>query len=287
MKLKASSDVIKCVICSKPMVLYGHANYYDRTSHFRNPVYFCKDCDIFYRQVDKTILVEHYYTASYVQEQNESKFREARIHFFEYIISLVKKYANRKSKNEEHKLTLMDFGSSFGHLIELANNLGIHAMGVEINEDLITSCKKKGLSVYKNITELPEKVDAVTSIDSLYYVPNPKDVLLEMKNSLKPYGIFVARITNRNLYAKLKAKFMRKDDYSTIGDALVGYSLKGFEKLLSLAGFQIIKVIPDYGKGKKLTFMKSFFYRFSYLLTLLAGEKTFLTPGLIIIAKLK
>ena len=287
MKLEVSSDVIECVICSQPMVLYGHADYYDRTSHFRTPMYFCKNCDIFYRSVDDAIRLDHHYAASYVQKQNEPAFWNTRIHFFEYVISLVKKYANIKSKNEEHKLTLMDFGSSYGHLIEFARDHGIRAMGVELNEDLIASCRKKGLSVYKNITELPEKVDAVTSIDSLYYVPNPKDVLLDIKNCLKGDGIFVARLANRNLYTKLRARLICKDDYSNIGDALVGYSLKGFKKLLSLAGFRTIKVIPDNGKGKKLTFTKSFFYRFSYLLTLLTGQKIVLTPGFIIIAKLK
>ncbi|NIV70331.1 MAG: methyltransferase domain-containing protein [Phycisphaerae bacterium] len=89
----------------------------------------------------------------------------------------------------------------------------------------------------------------VISIDSLYYVPNPKNVLLDMKNCLKPDGIFVALLTNRNLYAKLRAILTFKDDYGSIGDALVSYSLKGFKKLLSLAGFSIIRVIPDYGRG--------------------------------------
>jgi SAM-dependent methyltransferase len=250
-------------------------------------MYFCNDCDIFYRQVDEANLVEHYYAASYIQEKNEPELWDIRIHFFEYVISLVKKYINRKSKNEEHNLVLMDFGSSYGHLIELANNFGIRAMGVELNEDLIASCKKKGLNVYKHITELQEKVDAVTSIDSLYCVPNPKDVLADIKNCLKPNGIFVARLTNRNLYARLRARFIRKGDYSTLGDASVSYSLKGVRKLLSLSGFQIIKVIPDYSKGKKLAFTKSLCYWFSYIPTLLTGKRIVLTPGFLIIAKLK
>jgi len=250
------------------------------------PMYFCKDCGIFYRQVDDAIRVDHYYAASYVQAQNESAFWDARIHFFEYVISLVKKYANMKSKNEEHKLTLMDFGSSYGHLIAFANDHGIRAMGVELNEDLIASCKKKGLIVYKNITELPEKVDVVTSIDSLYCVPNPKDVLRDIKNCLKSDGIFVARVTNRNLYARLRARFIQKGDYSIIGDASVSYSLKGLKKLLSLAGFRFMSVVCDYGKGKQLPPRKALCYRFCYLLTLLTCKTVILTPGIIVVAKI-
>jgi SAM-dependent methyltransferase len=236
--------------------------------------------------VDDSIRIDHYYAASYVQERNESKFLKARIHFFEYVISLAKRFVNRKFTNEENKLTLMDFGSSYGHLIEFARDHGIRAMGVELNEDLIASCKQKGLSVYKNITELREKVDVVTSIDSLYCVPNPKDVLLDIKNCLKAEGIFVARVTNRNLYARLKARFIRKGDYSTVGDASISFSLKGLKKLLSLAGFRLVHVVCDYGKGKRLPSRKALCYRFCYLLTLLTFKAVILTPGVIVIAKI-
>jgi 2-polyprenyl-3-methyl-5-hydroxy-6-metoxy-1,4-benzoquinol methylase len=278
-----SNNYVKCPICEQPIMLCGHADYYDRTSHFRTPIYFCKYCNIFYRDINTTNLLSHFYAASYVQKQNEQLFFDTRINFFEYILSLVKRYA--KTKHGHNKFSFVDFGSSYGHLIELAKNEGIEAAGIEINEDLIKLSREKGLQVYQNLSEVSKKVDAVTSIDSLYYAYNPQDVMLDIKNCLKPDGIFVARITNRNLYAKLKAKFIRKDDYSTIGDATVSYSLKGIKKLLSLAGFDLVLVVCDYGKGKQLPLIKTLCYRLCYLLTLLTCKTVIITPGIIVIAK--
>ncbi len=101
MKPEALSCAVECIICNQSMVLYGHADYYDRSSHFKTSIYFCKDCDIFYRPVDNAIRLDHHYAASYVQKQNEPAFYDARIHLFEYLISLVKKYTNRNSNTEE------------------------------------------------------------------------------------------------------------------------------------------------------------------------------------------
>lgn len=91
---------------------------------------------------------------------------------------------------------------------------------------------------------------------------------------------------NRNLYARLRSRFIQKGDYSIIGDASVSYSLKGLKKLLSLAGFRVMSVVCDYGKGKQLPSRKAFCYRFCYLLTLLTCKTVILTPGIIVVAKI-
>lgn len=80
MKPEALSCAVEFVIYNQSMVLYGQADYYDRSSHFRTPMYFCKDCEMFYRQVNDPIRVDHCYAASYAQEQNEPVLYNARIH---------------------------------------------------------------------------------------------------------------------------------------------------------------------------------------------------------------
>ena len=285
MKFQISSNLIKCPICDEPMKFSGHAAYYDRFSHYKTPVYHCKDCDIFYRHVDDAIRMNHYYAASYVQEKNEQQFFCARIKFFEYVLRLAGKYMKTNRGGLDSEFSLLDFGSSYGHLLELARDKGINAIGVEINERLMNSCRQRGLIVYKELSQVPGKVDAATLIDSLYYVPDCQKVLGNIKKCLKAGGVIVVRVTNRNLYAKLINKCVRKGDLSTLGDVIIGYSLKGMDRLLALTGFNLIEVIPDYGQGKDLGLSKRLCYLLSYVLTLLVRKKFILTPGLIVIAR--
>lgn len=284
MELGEISKVV-CPICEKVMSYAGEANYYDQESRYKTPLYQCKICDIFYRDIDNAKMVSHYYAASYVQKENESRFYHTRINFFEFILDIALKYAKPNSKEQSHQLSLIDFGSSYGHLLECAETRKIKAVGVELNEDCVSSCKQKGMVVYNNIKKVPEKVDIITVIDSLYYVPNCKEILAEMKNMLNEDGILVARITNRNLYTKFMKKYLNKGDLSMIGDVTISYSLKSIKKLFSHTGFKLLKVIPDYGKGKKLGFKKNLIYRLSLILTLLTAKKIIFTPGIIVIAK--
>jgi len=276
-----------CPVCNEPMSFSGHADYYDRSSKYKTSIYYCNGCDIFYRDVDSAKMVDHYYAASYVQEQNEERFFNSRIKFLDYMLSLVCKYGKKQSRDDKGEFSLLDFGSSYGHLLDLAKDKGVQPVGIELNEDLIASCREKGLTVYKQLNDVSKKVDVVTMIDSLYCVPNCKAILNDIKGVLKPDGILLVRITNRNLYAKFLKKYIHKGDLSAIGDATISYSFKGIKKLLVLTGFKVIKVIPDYGRGKRLGFKKYLYYRFSYILTLLTGKRIVLTPGIIIVAKME
>jgi 2-polyprenyl-3-methyl-5-hydroxy-6-metoxy-1,4-benzoquinol methylase len=281
----AAVKSLECPICGGSMALSGQADYYDRIGPYKTPIYLCSSCDIFYRDVDEARMVDHYYAASYIQSKNEQRFFNARIGFLRCMLSLVKRYTEAQFKDVHDPLSLVDFGCAYGHLLELAAEDGIRAAGIELNEGLVAFCRKKGLVVYKDLKELPEKVDAVTSIDSLYCVADCRALLADIKGCLKSGGVFIVRVTNRNLYTKLVGKYLHKGDLSTIGDAIVSYSARGINKLLALSGFEVIKMIPDHGKGKKLSFSKKLLYVAGKPLTLMTAKRVILTPGIIVVAR--
>ena len=266
------------------MAYSGAAAYYDQSCRYKTPVFYCGPCDIFYRRVDQRRLVSHYYAASYVQGKNEESLFRGRVEFFRWILSLGREYGAVRAAGEPGLPVLLDFGSAYGHLLRLAGEQGFHAVGVELNEDLVRACRKRGLTVYGGIDEVPGKVDVVTALDSLYCVADPRSLLAALRDKLQPGGVFLARVTNRNLFARLRAKFVHPGDFSVIGDATVSYSLKGIRKLLDSSGFRIQAVIPDHGQGKKLGARRRLFYGFTYLLTLAALKRRVLTPGIIVIA---
>jgi len=285
MGVQSSGNPIACPICGQRMTYSGDADYYDQSSRYRTPVYHCGSCDVLYRPLDHRRLVSHYYAATYVQDKNEEDLLRSRIGFFRWILSLVRSCGFSQVAGEPRPLTLLDFGSAYGHLLRLAEEQGYRAVGIELNEDLVKSCRQKGLVVLRGFEEFSEKVDAITALDSFYCVADPRELMAKIRDRLRPDGVFVARLTNRNLYAKFRSIFVRKGDWSAIGDATVSYSMKGIRRLLALSGFRIEKVIPDCGRGKKLAARKRLSYLSTYLLTLLTLQTRILTPGIIVIAR--
>jgi SAM-dependent methyltransferase len=271
-----------CPVCGGPMRLVGDAAYYDQVSRWRTPVSYCAACDLFYRDVEERRLVSHFRAASYVRKENEPQLFRSRIGFFRWILELIRNY--EATAGQSGRIGLLDFGSAYGHLLRLAQEEGFEAVGIERNEDLVQACREKGLAVYQGLDEFDGKVDVITAIDSLYCVPRPRELMMSLRGKLRPGGLLVARITNRNLQAKWRSKMGREGDFSTIGDAIVSYSAKGIRRLLTLSGFRVEKVIPDYGQGKKLGLPKRLFYTATYLLTLLTLGRRILTPGIIVIA---
>lgn len=276
---------LNCPICSQPMKFTGQASYYDRKSKFKTSMYYCKACNIYYRDIENRQIVDHFYAASYVQRENESRFFLARQNFFKFILTVISKFFQSRGMTELSSLTLVDFGSSYGHLLELSKQWGFKAIGIELNEDLIQYCTEKKLIVFRKVDNLPEKVDIFTLIDSLYYLPNPREMLLKINVHLKEEGIVVIRITNRNLYTKLLGKLLYRGNLNILGDSIISYSLKSVKILFNLTGFEVIRVIPDFGQGKKLDSKQKIFYLLTSLLTYLSFKTIILTPGIIIVGE--
>lgn len=77
----------------------------------------------------------------------------------------------------------------------------------------------------------------------------------------------------------------RRGKLTSIGDSIISYSVKGIRKLLELNGCRVLKIIPDYSKGKKMTLTKKCNYFLCYLITLLTAKRIILTPGVLIVSQ--
>lgn len=284
-----TNSTIKCPLCSQTLQLAGYADYCDLQSKFRTPMYYCKPCDIYYRHIDRSKMLEHCDAAIYVRPENEQRYFYSRSAFFDFILSLVEKHFADKQRRAEsgQALTLVDFGSAYGHLLKMAQDRRFNAIGVELNENMVELCKNKGLTVYKQLSELSGQANVFTLIDSIYYVPDGKELMTQIKQKLRKNGIIVVRITNRNWLLRLKRMIAPKSYLSILGDPMISYSLKGLRKLLSDTGFEILKIIPDHGVGKQMAWKKKALYLISYFFTLLTGKLLIFTPGIIVIAEAK
>jgi SAM-dependent methyltransferase len=200
--------------------------------------------------------------------------------FFAHLLDLVRKYLATGADSPR----LLDVGCSFGHLIDLANQSGFCAMGLEVDEELLRYMKKKGLLAFRDWSSVPSPLDAITFVDSFYYILNPKEVLQQVTNRLRAGGVALFRVTNRNWVASLISLLRSDPDLSILGDARFSYSRESLEMVLRDAGLSELACIPDGGQGRRLPWRKEIAYKILYRITAILRGKLILAPGIILLA---
>ncbi|MCL2247248.1 MAG: methyltransferase domain-containing protein [Lentimicrobiaceae bacterium] len=272
---------MKCKICGHAMIEYAQGTYYlEAGKLFSVPFYYCKNCNTFIRKVDMNSIFSHMNAASYTAIKNEEKFYKARINFFKYIYSIVKKHAGSGMAN------WLDFGSAYGHFIQFLSKENIDTEGIEIAEQVREYARSKGQKIYETIDAVPsdKKYDVISLIDSLYCSDEPVALVRKLFSMNKENGLLVLRITNRNWIAKFKKRILKKEINLALGDATISYSKKSVTLLLENNGYKIVE-IKTLEKGKSLPVKTKLFYIITTILHFLSIGLITLTPGLIIVAK--
>jgi len=261
----------------------GTGEYYTQKSRLNVPIGHCRTCDVYCRDVSAAIMDSHRDAASYVQLENEARFLTQRREFFKHLLSI----AQSTLSTGPHGMKLVDFGSSYGHLLSIAKSVGFEPVGIESNDGLIKYSRWQGLQVFPTLDALKEPVDVFLFIDSLYYLPDPKGTLNNVVSRLKPTGIGVIRVTNRNLFARINMLVRRSAPFSVLGDAIVSYSVKGLRRLLDATGLEVVKLLPDTGQKKKDMNLKTrLLYAGTTVLTALTLNRVIFTPGIIAVVRL-
>lgn len=278
---------MNCIICNEPIRLisnYVFSFYPNRKLKVPVKIYWCYKCNLIVRIVDKPVLERHFriYTKF---STRQSAFTD-RISFFRYCLQLLKRYVPL------HNIKLLDVGCSYGYFLDICYKEGWLVYGIENDDDLITfeSNNKPYVIAFKNIEDLSvnDSFDVITFIDSLYYLQDPISSLSSAHNLLKKDGLLFLRISNHNFELfifSLYVKIFKKWPSSISSDARFGFSKKSIMKILSICGFDIMK-ITGIEKGKITKWhIKSFFYIITFFLEKVSFGLIHLTPGLIVIAK--
>lgn len=155
--------------------------------------------------------------------------------------------ASRKILERIEQLTtkgkILDVGSSAGFFLAEATNRGWEAAGIEFSKWSKEHAEKTfGLSIYNQPLEKlnwkPESFDAITMLDVIEHLTDPRKVLAEVKKILKPNGVFV--LTTPNIESTA-AKLTKEKWYAILPGHLFYFSTKTLEKILSETGFQVVK----------------------------------------------
>lgn len=99
------------------------------------------------------------------------------------------------------KSKVLEVGCAEGSFLEMCNNLGHEATGLELNKNAVLNAKKKGLSVYEMdlhqfANEKENYYDCVCSYQVLEHISNPKEFISSCVKILKPGGKLIFCVPN-------------------------------------------------------------------------------------------
>ena len=210
----------------------------------------CDTCSLVfvYPHPDPAGLRDHYDMAYYQEWLNSQK--RQRLQMWERRLEKLKMY--RPEGN------FLDIGCGEGTFLDLAQKNGWEISGTEVSEyaaryasDLLKVDIFNGDLPAAGFEE--NTFDVVTMWHVLEHVENPMGYLSEIKRVLKPEGLFVLAVPNvgnrvfQIAYRLIKGRKMK---LFTLGEKevhLYHFSAKTIQAYLKRAGFDCVKLSPDFG----------------------------------------
>ena len=268
------------------MAAHGTADYYlPGIPRVATGIFRCGRCRVLVREVLPEQIRAHCGAAGYTNVNNEDQFRRMRERYFQLLYQMVRQHFAKKT------LRCLDFGCSYGHFMELLQNEGWQATGIEFVPALRASCAKKGLAVFESLDALPEALksepfDLIALIDTLYYVADPNRLMNSLRDLLRDDGLLLIRMTNRHWGVWLFRHILRRTHYPyrLLGDATVAYSRKTLDRLLANTGFEIVKVRYR-DRGKRQSWRRNLMNTVGAFVSRITGGAIPVSLGLTVVAR--
>lgn len=143
------------------------------------------------------------------------------------------------SKLQKHSIaTALDVGTNYGHFVAYLRNCGIDAVGCDLSEQTVEEGRQTlGVPLYAgNVAELElSPREAITHLDTLYYVQDPVGHLRACAELTADEGIIVLRLRNPDPILK-SGKLPCPH--------LWGFTIRGITGALEQAGWTVLSVEP-------------------------------------------
>jgi len=263
--------------------------------NLRTILYYCKKCDLSIRGLDYNdpMVLTHYELALYTDPKQEEYWRERRRIFFEWFYQMSCKHLGRQPTE------VLDFGCSYGHLLDVFADKGAHTLGIEVSPQMIQKIKKEGRHQVSPSLQEADIVDAsldiIIAIDSIYCCgqSDPTDLLASFSRKLRPGGILITRTTNRNLVHRLytlrwhlfhgRWKLPAPIPYHVCGDAMFNFSERALVSRYAAAG---LTGVTAYRWEKKRKRLMEYIRDVGMVVMYYASVKKIdLCPGLVLVAR--
>lgn len=148
-------------------------------------------------------------------------------------------YLAHMEKTLGKKGRLLDIGCATGYFMEVARRSGWEAEGVDISEHASRVGRAKGLTIYTGAMppkDLRDSYDAITLLDVIEHVQDPKAVIAQCGRLLREGGIIVVTTPDSGtIWARLLGP---RWHLVVPPEHLVLFNRKNFVEMLARAGFE-------------------------------------------------
>ena len=153
--------------------------------------------------------------------------------------------------NSRHAGAVFDVGAAYGHFVKYAQERGLSAAGSDISSRAVKVGRER-LQVELHAGTLSqlalpdESVDAVVSLDTFYYVADPRAELAAMRRLVRPGGLIVLRLRN----CSWSRAFARTGRFREIGRPFLplphlwGFTAESISRLLEASGWLVEECQP-------------------------------------------
>ncbi len=186
-------------------------------------------------------LDSNYYVNEFGERNRTSDFLQTSIQFEELEdnerrIDSLKQFICGKS--------VLDFGCGEGTFLKNVKNLCKEVAGLELQEDYRLILEKCNIECYQSIESLPEKknFDLITMFHVLEHLPNPIEILMELKSKLNENGKIAIEVPHSKDFLLEFMNVEEFKDFSLWSQHLVLHSRNSLENFLKIAGFKNIVI---------------------------------------------
>lgn len=94
---------------------------------------------------------------------------------------------------------IADFGCGSGNFLRLSKSYCKDLVGIDYEQESIKNLQGVGINCYKNLSSIKDKsLDVITAFHVIEHLPNPIEILTEMKKKLVSGGLIIIEVPNAN-----------------------------------------------------------------------------------------
>lgn len=182
-----------------------------------------------------------------VREQEKNWLEKT---YFTDILAVLNKLLGRAKRK-----TVLDIGCGTGEFLQFMKKSGWQVFGIEPSKEACQKMKKTGISVYPSLDELAKNsrekqlgFEAITLINVLEHVIDPKGMIAALKRFLKKQGVLYVQVPNdfNQLQALASKKIKQKQWWLAPAVHINYFNFQSLEKLLTSSGFEILQRTTDF-----------------------------------------
>jgi 2-polyprenyl-3-methyl-5-hydroxy-6-metoxy-1,4-benzoquinol methylase len=223
----------------------------------------CRKCGLLFAEdcaSDRSRLYDESYWVWDVESgEAEKMIGETKKTAFAGQLGSLKKHINPEGKK------ILDVGTGFGYLLEVANELGFDCHGIDISGKAVEMSSRKfsGKIVKGNLisADYPNGYfDVVSMVDVLEHIADPRETIAEAQRILKPGGLlFIISPNSSSITRLLSGKNWFQYKYEHI----LFFNKKSLKFLLEKYSFELLEFKLN-RKRFNLAYYEAYFRKYSF-----------------------